>query len=159
MEHVLSFQLLMAIIQERRFEVRIMTLNSKTILLIEDDVDFVNFIKLILEREGAKIIHVNHPRKILEAIITSPPDLVLLDLNFYFEDEKGETKLDRGEFVLKLRQGHEYLKNTPVIVCSSENITETISNVESIGANGFMAKPIPAKELVSNILNFLNKGI
>jgi len=130
-------------------------LAGKTILLIEDDIDFATFVKNTLAEQNAQVIHINHPNKVLGALQKAVPDLILLDLNFHYQNDQGELASDRGEIVLRLRQGHPALKDIPLIVCSSENLGGTVVGVEAIGANDFLAKPTSSKVLLHKILSFL----
>lgn len=134
-----------------------MNLNNKTVLLIDDDDDFSAFVEKILTKENVRFVRVNHPSKAMAAIEKKPPDIIILDLNFDNKTDHASVRDDHGEVILKLRQQDEHLKTIPVIVCSSENFAGTFINVESIGANDYISKPISTNSLIHKLKRSLQK--
>lgn len=53
---------------------------SKTILLVDDDVDIINVVKTILEHEGYSIITASGKNEALQLLKTQKPDLAILDV-------------------------------------------------------------------------------
>ncbi|HNV82227.1 MAG: response regulator [Tenuifilaceae bacterium] len=60
--------------------------NQKTILLVDDDVDFLFQMKLQLERFGFKVFTADSQREAEEFIKTFKPDLAIFDLMMENED-------------------------------------------------------------------------
>ncbi len=54
--------------------------NTKTILLVDDDVDIINVVKTILEHEGYSIITANGKNEAIEILKNTKPDLAILDV-------------------------------------------------------------------------------
>ncbi len=130
-----------------------MLLKDKIILMIDDDNEFVRLVTKTVEKEGGVVVHVDHPSKVLEAVRAKKPDLALLDLNFYPDNIVANAA--RGEAVLNLRKEHESLRLMPIIVCSSDNLLGTVINVESLGADDFLAKPFNPQVLIHKIQTLL----
>jgi len=53
---------------------------SKTILLVDDDIDFINANKLLLEQAGYRVTAANSEKEALEQLDKEPPDLAIVDL-------------------------------------------------------------------------------
>ena len=60
---------------------------SKKIIIIDDDIDLVEALRLTLESEGFEVIDAQDGKKGLQKIIDEKPDLVLLDVMMGTQDE------------------------------------------------------------------------
>jgi CheY-like chemotaxis protein len=59
----------------------------KKIIIIDDDIDLVEALRLTLEGEGFEVIDAQDGKKVLQKIIDEKPDLVLLDVMMGTQDE------------------------------------------------------------------------
>lgn len=75
-------------------------------------------------------------------------DLVFLDINM--------PVMNGIEFMEHLRADEE-LKNTPVIVVSTEGSAERIDHLQRLGVKAYLRKPVAPEELVS-MVSMLLKG-
>jgi CheY-like chemotaxis protein len=82
---------------------------SATVLVVDDDVDTVDAMRVILEEEGHVVKSAHNGRDALELALADPPDLVLLDLNM--------PEMDGRAFLDEARRHHS-LDNTVVVVLS-----------------------------------------
>ena len=79
------------------------------ILVIDDDQEFLNFIRIALEQAGFRLIRSSKPEEGLTLAMQELPDLLLLDLMM--------PHLDGLELLRRLRR-HPKLKKMPVVVVS-----------------------------------------
>lgn len=129
-----------------------MKLNKKKILLIDDDDDFCTLVKASVEKEGGELVRSEHPIAAIEVLKTHEHfDVIILDLNFNNNAEHPSVRNDRGEAILKLRQTNDKLIEIPVLVCSAENYAGTFMNIEAIGANDFLGKPMSFDSLIHKL--------
>jgi len=63
-----------------------MTNDNKTILLVDDDIDFITAQKLQLERAGFKVVMAESQKKAEETLMTLRPDLAIVDLMLEYKD-------------------------------------------------------------------------
>ena len=101
----------------------------KKILIIEDDESVLSELKTLLSNAGYQVILSEDYQNMLDFIIKTKPDLVLLDINIPYMN---------GEVLLKnLRK----VSNIPVIMVTSKNteIDEVLSM--SYGADDYITKP------------------
>ena len=129
-----------------------MSSQGKHVLLIDDDPDMHEAIKLILEPEGYKISCCLTGPEGSEAMRTAKPDLLLLDVMLASPSE--------GFHLAYAMKQDEVLKDIPVIMISSIGEKMGIDYSKEIGsdymrADLFIEKPIEAlklREAVSQLL-------
>jgi CheY-like chemotaxis protein len=120
---------------------------SKAVLIIDDDSDFIKAIQSLLETSGYRVRSAANGRDGLQLAKTSQPDLVLLDVMM--------TERTEGFFVLQEMRRIPTLSKTPVIVVSSIYSDEPSFRVDPeagwLPANLFLAKPLEPSRLLSEV--------
>ncbi|MDB6081464.1 MAG: phoB [Chlamydiia bacterium] len=112
------------------------------LLLIEDEDDIADLIKLQAEIAGYKCSHASDGLNGFEAICREKPDLVILDLML-----PGQNGLD----VCRKLKGHNDLKHIPVIMISAKSEeTDVVLGLE-LGADDYVAKPFSPRVLFSRV--------
>jgi|SRR5262249_34595288 len=121
-----------------------MTTKPSTILIIDDDADIRELLRIILEGEG---YHVNLAADGFDALeqlkAGARPALILLDLM--------TPRMDGEEFLKRLRHG-PYAK-TPVIIMSGHSAAEKASN--ELKAVCCLPKPVEFEELLTTVKRFM----
>jgi CheY-like chemotaxis protein len=115
---------------------------QKTILVVDDDPDAVDFFVTVLEDNGYKTVSARDGNEALDRIQEEIPDLVTLDVTM---PEKSGVGVYR-----KLREEDAY-KGIPVIIITgvSDDFKHFISSRRKVPPpNGYLSKPIEPEELV-----------
>lgn len=119
-------------------------MEKKRILIIDDEVDFTELVKMSLENSGLYEVRIeNDSRLALTAAREFRPDLILLDIIM--------PHMDGTEVARKIR-GDSVVSDTPIVF-----LTATVTKAEidpedgTIGGRAFLAKPINALELTACI--------
>jgi len=115
------------------------------ILIIEDDPQIVDFLKLGLGREEFEVVVANDGRKGIELFRQHQPALVILDLRL--------PDLDGGEVCQHLRA----LSNVPILVLTARDLTTEKVKLLTIGADDYMVKPFSFDELLARIHALLRR--
>lgn len=119
----------------------------KTVLIIDDDIDFVRAIQSLLESSGYKVQTAGSGREGLQLARNQQPDLILLDIMM---SERTE-----GFFVLQEMRRVPELSKTPVIVVSSIYNDEPTFRVDPeagwLPADFFLAKPVDPEKLLAEV--------
>ena len=119
----------------------------KTVLMIDDDVDFVRAVRALLESAGFNVRAAGNGRDGLQLAKTLEPDLILLDV---IMSERTE-----GFFVLQEMRRVPALANKPVIMLSSIYNDVPAFRVDPeagwLPANLFLAKPVDPKRLLAEV--------
>jgi len=126
----------------------------KTVLIIDDDKDYVRAIQALLESSGFKVRSAPNGREGLQLAKTIQPDLILLDVMM---SERTE-----GFFVLQEMRRVPVLSQTPVIVSSSIYSDEPTFRVDPdagwLPANLFLAKPVDPARLLTEATRLIKES-
>ena len=112
---------------------------AKTVLVVEDDSNIAELLRLYLEKEGYRVITAADGNKGVELFRSVEPDLVLLDLML--------PGLDGWGVCRAIRQTSQ----TPIIMLTAKG--ETVDKVAGLkmGADDYITKPFEMKELIARI--------
>jgi CheY-like chemotaxis protein len=88
---------------------------GKTVLLVDDDADFVEMNRVLLEENGYDVRVAYNGRQCLEEVAARRPDLVILDMVM----EKASDGFD----VSRALRNSEYTKTIPLVMITSVNDT------------------------------------
>lgn len=122
---------------------------SKYTVLIVDDIP-VNIIllKTMLARTNVKILTAVNGQEALDLVRSLKPQVVLLDI---------QMPVMNGLDVLKEIKSDPKLKDIAVIMVSAYTSAEDIEQSMSLGASGFIKKPVIMDILLSNVTAELDK--
>ena len=109
------------------------------ILVIEDDLDIANVLRLDLTDAGFEIEHADTAMTGLIRAREDHPDLILLDL--------GLPDFDGGDVVQRLRKN----STVPVIVLTARDTVEERVRLLGLGADDYVIKPFHPNELLARI--------
>ena len=109
------------------------------ILIVEDEDEIVDFLKLELEHEGYEVQAVSDGRVGLQLALDGDLDMILLDIML--------PSLNGLEVLRRLR-AH---KNTPVILLTARDaVIDKVTGLDA-GANDYIAKPFHVEELFARM--------
>ena len=120
-------------------------MNTKTIVLAEDNSTLSLLLKFRLEKEGYQLCVATDGNQALTSIEDYRPDLILTDIMMPF--------VSGLEVISHVRNKLNW--NTPIIVFSSAGQEEMVLKAFNLGANDFMGKPFSPNELVIRIKRLL----
>lgn len=110
----------------------------KKILIIDDENDFADTVKMRLEASGHHVISASDGKSGLAAAKRENPDVILLDLVMAGMN---------GFTVLSELKKDPYTATIPVIILTAKTETEYVLDAESLGAAGYLSKPVKMQEL------------
>jgi two-component system KDP operon response regulator KdpE len=119
------------------------------ILLIEDDPDTRQLLKIRLESEGYGTAFAADAVTALRVAREEQPDLILLDMGLPGGD---------GVVVMDRLKTFPALAHIPVIVVSAREPTSTEARATEAGARAFLQKPIDMDELFRAVRAALGHG-
>lgn len=119
------------------------------ILVVEDDADIADLVRLYLERAGHEVQCLHSGADALRLILESTPDVVVLDRMLPSVD---------GLEILRLVRTTPELERIPILMLTARaEEAERIQGLE-VGADDYVTKPFSAKELVARIAALLRRS-
>ena len=112
------------------------------IVVIEDDVGFLDLLRVHLASAGHKVLAAEDAALGLRAVITEGPDLILLDLTVPYLD---------GFEIVKALRNDPATQRIPVVVLTGRGDDETFSEARRLGASQFLTKPVTRDALIRAI--------
>lgn len=109
------------------------------ILVVEDNLQIINFITYVLKQEGYTFITSGTAQGALNAVVSQHVDLMLLDL--------GLPDFDGMEVIRKVREWSE----VPIIVVSARDQDKEKAAALDTGADDYLTKPFSATELMARV--------
>lgn len=122
----------------------------KSILVIDDDADYIEFVETVLEREGYDVsscLNGEEGRKMAAEI---QPDLIIVDWIM-------ETWSEGSNVVDSIRSSG-VTKDTPIILASSVNFADPLADLGTVYAmniSAYLKKPITAEQLLQQVKKIL----
>lgn len=119
---------------------------AKTVLIVEDDSNIAELLRLYLEKEGYRVVTATDGNQGVDLFRSVEPDLVLLDLML--------PGLDGWGVCRAIRQTAQ----TPIIMLTAKG--ETVDKVAGLkmGADDYITKPFEMKEVLARIEAVLRRG-
>ena len=127
-----------------------MASQKRRIIVVDDDVEIQQLVRVLLMRIGIDPIVVDNATAAAQAMRTPPlPDLIILDLML--------PEISGMEFLRQLR-ARDSFNNVPVLVLSALIESEQIREALDAGADRYLTKPYIANNLVTIVQDILKTG-
>ncbi len=116
------------------------------ILIVDDDINICELLRLYLEKEGFETIVANDGEQAVQSALKNSPDLILLDIML--------PKLDGWQVCREIRKTME----TPIIMITAKGeVFDKILGLE-LGADDYVTKPFDTKEVVARVKAVLRRS-
>jgi len=119
---------------------------AKTILIVDDNADAREMLKLILSDEGVSVITAADGQQALDLINDRPPDLIVTDIQM--------PRVDGIQLIKRIRKRPE-LRAVPIIVMSAFRSGPTQGAMDA-GANRSLPKPIGVNAFLNLVRQLLS---
>ena len=127
---------------------------QKKILIIDDDIDLVEAMRITLENAGFRVIDAQDGQKGLEKIENENPDLVLLDVMMETQDE--------GFHIAYQIRNNEETSDLPIIMLTAVGAETGFSfdkekDEDFLPVNEFLEKPVNPDKLIEYVKKSLGQ--
>ncbi|HOJ09968.1 MAG TPA: response regulator transcription factor [Clostridiales bacterium] len=120
-------------------------INKTKVLVIDDDVNICELIRLYMEKEGYEVLAVYNGKKAIEEFSRFAPNIVILDIML--------PGADGWQVCREIRK----ISNIPIIMLTAKGETfDKVLGLE-LGADDYMVKPFEPKELVARVKAVLRR--
>ena len=115
----------------------------RRVVVIEDDPEMIELVKLILAKDGFDVAGANNGRDGLGVIEESQPDVVLLDLMMPDMD---------GWEVYQSMKAQDSMKNIPVIIITAKaQSIDRVLGLHIAKVDDYITKPFSPSELLTSV--------
>ncbi len=112
---------------------------ARNVLVVEDDQNIANLIRMYLEKEGFEVRHAADGAQAIEQFNEKKPDMMLLDIML--------PVMDGWSVCAKVRE----TSKLPIIMLTAKSeVYDRIQGLE-MGADDYLVKPFEMKELIARI--------
>lgn len=119
-----------------------------TILVVDDELDLVEMLKIKLKRAGYHVLTAVNGSEALATLATETPNLIILDAMLPPPD---------GYKVCRIIKSNQRYQNVPVLMLSAKGMREDVARGYEAGADYYITKPIKPTDLVKKIQGILNE--
>ncbi|MBC7798179.1 MAG: response regulator, partial [Pyrinomonadaceae bacterium] len=119
------------------------------VLLVEDDVDAREMLRVVLEAEGAVILNANTGLEALKKLNEETPDIILSDI--------GMPEMDGLDFIKSVRLDKQ-LKKIPAIALTAYASVEDRKRILETGFDDCLAKPVDFEKLKNTMNRVIRKS-
>ena len=123
-------------------------MSKEKIIVIEDNIDNQNLLRLLLEREGYPVVTAINGQDGLKIIRQEQPELIVLDLSMPIID---------GWEMIKHVKADPKIESIPIVVVTAHLQPGEKNQVFEAGCNGYVFKPFKAADLIDEIERCLPK--
>ena len=124
-------------------------MSTKRILLVEDDFMNMRLAEHVLETEGYTVVKAATGQEALKQIESTPPDLILMDLQLPDID---------GMALVRILREKAMTRDTTILALTAYAMKGDRERILQIGCNGYIAKPINVQEFINTVRRYLGPG-
>lgn len=119
------------------------------VLIVEDNQENLELLRELLTLKGYRTIEATNGKKVIEVVSRERPDLVLMDIQLPEVD---------GISALKALRDDPRTKDIPIIAITAHAMKGDRENFIKEGFDGYIAKPISIKDLLTVLSIYLPQG-
>jgi len=125
------------------------SIESRTVLVVDDDEVMRSALKRILEAEDYKVMMSQDGLELSKVLESTRLDMILLDVNLPWVD---------GYELCRIIKDHHSLKHVPLILVSARKEPEDVEKGFAAGADDYVTKPFDIDFMVNTISKMLLKS-
>ena len=120
----------------------------KKVLIVDDDIDLVEAMRLVLENAGFEVIDAQNGKKGIEKTIQEKPDLIILDVMMGTQDE--------GFHVAYEIRSNPEIRDIPIIILTAVGQEtgfkfDKEKDEDFLPVNEFIEKPVDPDTLIEKV--------
>lgn len=119
------------------------------VMIVDDDPLVLKMLTHLLEPWGLQVTALQDPNKFWQVLTAANPDVLLLDLEM--------PTFNGVELCRVVRQDSKY-SDLPILVVTAHTDIDHIQQVFSAGADDFISKPVIGPELVTRVINRIERS-
>ncbi len=118
-----------------------------TVLVVDDDPNIQSLFQLVLDHHGMELVAVADQDDAMAYLAEHRPDVIVVDIFLPASD---------GYKLFQAIRSLPHLQGCPVVATTAYYTTDTITDIERSGFDGYLLKPLDPQELVAYLKNVMN---
>jgi DNA-binding response OmpR family regulator len=118
------------------------------VMVVDDDPMLLEVVRSLLEPWGLKVTTLTNSQQFWQVLEATSPDILILDI---------EMPQMSGIDLCQIVRNDSYWTDLPILFLTAHTDPNTVNQVFSVGADDFVCKPIAGPELVTRIINRLDR--
>jgi len=118
------------------------------VMVVDDDPSVLAVLRVLLERHGIQLTTLANPLQFWDTFEKASPDLLVLDVQMPHLS---------GIELCRIVRNDPHWAGLPVLFLTASTDAETVHRVFAAGADDYMSKPIVGPELITRIINRLER--
>ena len=119
------------------------------VMIVDDDLLILKALKVLLQPQGFQVTVLENPRQFWDVLRAIAPDVLLLDL---------EMPAFSGIDLCQVVRQDPIWKDLPILMVTAHTDIPSLRRVFAAGANDFISKPLVQSELITRVLNQLDRS-
>ncbi len=115
---------------------------KETILVVDDEPDFINIVTSILKKEGYNVLSASNGLEAISRVKEQKPDAILMDRTM--------PEMGGDEALTRLKDSPDTL-SIPVILVTSLGKYDDISGAYKLGADAYITKPYTRSQIIQGL--------
>src|SRR2546423_15351804 len=121
--------------------------DNLTVLLVDDDPNIQSLFQMVLDHHGIDLFAASDQPSALEYLADHTPDIIVIDIFLPTSD---------GYKMREALRSLPHLEHCPVVATTAYYTTDTVTDIEQSGFDGYLLKPLDPQQLVAYLNQVLN---
>jgi CheY-like chemotaxis protein len=118
-----------------------------SVLVVDDDPNIQSLFQMVLDHHDIDLVAVAEYDAALEYLADQTPSVIVVDIFLPASD---------GYKLLQAIRGLPHLEQCPVVATTAYYTTDTVTDIEHSGFDGYLLKPLDPQELVAYLKSVMN---
>lgn len=120
---------------------------KKKIMVVDDNEDIIYMLRIVLERDGYKVVGATSGEECLQRITNERPDLILLDIMM--------PGMDGWEVCKEIKHSGDYPPIPVSMLSVRKDSDDILKSLQYAGADAHLSKPVNFDELKKTVTTLL----
>ncbi|MBU7585194.1 MAG: response regulator [Nostoc sp. TH1S01] len=118
------------------------------VMILDDDPMVLEILSNLLQSWGLKVQTLQNPQKFWEALVSTTPDLLMIDL---------EMPTYSGIDLCRVVRQDPHWVNLPILVVTAHTDIKSVQKVLAAGADDFIGKPVVGTDLIHRVISRIDR--
>ncbi|MBE9207713.1 response regulator [Nostoc sp. LEGE 06077] len=123
--------------------------SAAKVMILDDDPIMLDILSNLLQSWGMKVTTLQNPQEFWEELISTTPDLLLIDL---------EMPTYSGIDLCRVVRQDLHWGNLPILVVTAHTDIKSIQQVLAAGADDVISKPVVGTDLINRVINRIDRS-